>query len=355
MGSQPILDIETLLAPIAGPNPAGVAVPFPVRRKLDDARKEINPSQFSADDPRRPEQAQSADWGGIAQLAQETLVASSKDLLVAGRLVEALVKQHGFACLPEGLRLMRRLIEECWDRIYPGMEDGDLEPRAAAFNWLDDERRSALFPHTIRAIPLTQGGQGQEFGWQQWRNAQDAKGLVTADAFDRAVTATPREYCQAAVDDIGESVRELEVLTKVLSARMGEVAPSLAQIRKALLECQVLAEQILKRKGPAPVAAQASAVSNTESSETVQSEAPRMAHRPLTRDEVLGRLADASALLLQMEPHSPIAYLVQRAVKLARLSLPDLMRVLVRDQDVLGQLDRDLDLGLEKKEGANMG
>ena len=57
---------------------------------------------------------------------------------------------------------------------------------------------------------------------------------------------------------------------------------------------------------------------------------------------------EASALLLQMEPHSPIAYLVQRAVRLARLPLPDLMKVLIRDPGVLGQLDRDLDLGLEK-------
>jgi hypothetical protein len=51
-----------------------------------------------------------------------------------------------------------------------------------------------------------------------------------------------------------------------------------------------------------------------------------------------------------MEPHSPVAYLVQRAVKLARLQLPELMRILIRDPSVLGQLDRDLDLGLEKQE-----
>src|SRR5262249_8753716 len=76
------------------------------------------------------------------------------------------------------------------------------------------------------------------------------------------------------------------------------------------------------------------------------------ARRPLTRDDLLARLADASALLLQMEPHSPIAYMIQRAVKLARLPLPDLMRVLVRDPPVLGQLDRDLDVGLEKLQEA---
>ena len=71
--------------------------------------------------------------------------------------------------------------------------------------------------------------------------------------------------------------------------------------------------------------------------------------------ETLKQLDEASKMLLQMEPHSPIAYLVQRAVKLARLKLPDLMRVLVRNADVLGQLDRDLDLGLESQEAAKAG
>jgi hypothetical protein len=39
-------------------------------------------------------------------------------------------------------------------------------------------------------------------------------------------------------------------------------------------------------------------------------------------------------------------------VKLARLPLPDLMKVLVRDPNVLVQLDRDLDLGLEPPDAA---
>jgi predicted component of type VI protein secretion system len=76
------------------------------------------------------------------------------------------------------------------------------------------------------------------------------------------------------------------------------------------------------------------------------------ARRPLTREDLLTRLADASALLLQMEPHSPIAYMIQRAVKLARLPFPDLMKVLVREPSVLSQLDRDLDLGLDRQDAA---
>ena len=146
MASPPILDFETLLAPISGANPAGEALQFNVRKKLDDARKEINPALFAPNDPRRPEQPQAADWVTIEQLGKETLAQSSKDLLVAARLTEALVKQHGFGGLRDGLRLLRRLVQECWDRIYPVIEDGDTETRAAQFNWLDDEFKAAKFP-----------------------------------------------------------------------------------------------------------------------------------------------------------------------------------------------------------------
>src|SRR5262249_3777546 len=112
---------------------------------------------------------------------------------------------------------------------------------------------------------------------------------------------------------------------------------------------QGLAQHLLPRTRLAPVTAPKAADTLAEAPAPTDA-APVAARRPLTREDVLARLAEASALLLQMEPHSPIAYLVQRAVKLARLPLPDLMKVLILDANVLGQLDRDLGLGLDKQD-----
>jgi type VI secretion system protein ImpA len=350
MASPPLLDFETLLAPIAGAAPTGEPLPFPVRKKLDDCRKEINPNQFARDDPRRPAQPQPADWAGIEQIAQDTLARTCKDLLVAARLTEALVKQHGYAGLRDSLRLLRLLVQDCWDRIYPIIQDGDIDTRATAFDWLDDEIRGARFPHTLRTVPLVLAGEGTAYGWQQWKEAQDAHGPVNAEAFERAVVSTSREYCQNVVDDLAASVEELNQLAEALSARMGEAAPPLAQVKKALLECQELAQQILKRKGPPPAPPEPEGHAESNGVAPRPAEAPPPAARPVTREDVLARLADASALLLELEPQSPVAYMVQRAVKLARLPLPALMRILIRDPEVLGQLDRDLDLGIETPE-----
>src|SRR5262245_20668330 len=354
MASPAILDIEKLLAPIEGADPKGEPLAFTLRMKLDEARKEINPNLFAANDPRRPEQFQPADWPGIEQLAQESLTGKSKDLALVARLLEALVKRHGFGGLRDGLRLFRRLVQDCWDRIHPVIQDGDMETRAGPFDWLDDEIRGAGFPNTVRTAPLTSAGEDKKFGWQQWKDSQEARGPVSADAFDQAVMATPRDFCQNAADDIAESMKELTELTKILSEKMGEKAPDLSQMRKAVLDTQELAQLILQRKGPAPSAAPTNGPVESAAAAPAagQPQAAAAAARPLTREDVLNRLANASSLLLEMEPHSPIAYLVQRAVKLARLPLPDLMKVLVRDANVLGQLDRDLDLGLEKQDAA---
>src|SRR5947207_1926090 len=93
------LDIPALLEPIPGDDPSGTAVPPDVRQRLEDGRKEDDPD----DDSKSPDDLRRADWPGIVKLATQTLTNTSKDLLVAARLTEALVRLDGFAGLHEGL------------------------------------------------------------------------------------------------------------------------------------------------------------------------------------------------------------------------------------------------------------
>ena len=154
MPGEPLIEFAALLEPIPGDDPSGSSLPFAAKQKLEEDRKEIDPSQWAADDPQRPENPKRADWPAIIGLATETLTETSKDLLVAARLTEALTHVHGFAGLRDGLHLLRELITTCWDRVRPTIEDGDLEVRAGPFNWLDDPDKGARFPTTLRQAPL---------------------------------------------------------------------------------------------------------------------------------------------------------------------------------------------------------
>lgn len=338
MAPERLIDPVALLEAIPGDNPAGEPVPFQVRDELEQARKEIDPNDFDSNDPARPAEPKWADWAGIVRQATRTLREQSKDLLVAARLTEALTKEQGFAGLADGLALLRGMIEQCWDRLLPDIEDGDLEVRAGPFNWLGESDRGARFPPTVRAVPLLHHD-GEAFGWREWNQMREGRGGVTKERFEQAVMAAAREECQEAADNLSRCADELGGLLRALNERLGPVSPSLTDLRAALSDCQTLAKQILERKGPAaaPEAAAAEPSANGEAEATAPA-----SRGALTRDDVYRRLAEAADLLERLEPHSPIPYLVRRAVELGAMPFPQLMRALIRDDGVLTDMNREL-------------
>jgi len=332
-----------LIAPIPGDSPAGGSVPFAVREKLEEYRKEVDPDDFAPDDPLRPESAQKADWAAVVRLAQATLTETSKDLLVAARLTEALTREHGFGGLRDGLRLMRRLVAECWDRLNPAIEsEDDLEIRAAPFYWLDDPDRGARFPNTLRQVPMVWGEDGR-YGWLQWKQSQSGKDGISSADIEKAIQATPREHCQAVVDDLTEAWQEIDTLAKELNGKMGQYAPAFTGQRQALGECRALAQQILQRKGPdLSQAVEEAGGGKAAGAGADEGSGSFLGRQVASRAQVYQQLAQAAALLQQLEPHSPIPYLINRAVELGALSFPDLMRQLIRDSDVLTAMNREL-------------
>lgn len=362
MPSPSQIEIDSLLEPIPGDEPAGNAVPFNIRKDLDEYRKEINLEAFAADDPMRPESPKAADWPAIIDKAQETLKDTSKDMLVAARLTEALAKEHGFGGLRDGLMLMRRMTEDCWDRVHPTIEDGDLEVRAAAFNWLDDADRGARFPHTVRAIGFIPGDD-RKFGWKDWRDVMDGKGELQKETIEAATESLAYEDIQNVVDDINEAMAEIDKIVEITTEKMADVAPGLSEVRGALRDCLQLAEPILKKKAPEDTGGGDMDFGGGEGEGDTPTDdfgdlggdlggsddtaAPRQ-RRGTSRKEVYQQLEDVSNLLLKVDPHSPVSYLVQRAVRLSKLSLPQLLKALIRNDDVLGDLNRDLDLGVDE-------
>ena len=61
-----------------------------------------------------------------------------------------------------------------------------------------------------------------------------------------------------------------------------------------------------------------------------------------SRAEAYRRLAEAANVIERLEPHSPIPYLVRRAVELGSMPFPLLMRALIRDSSVLHEMNREL-------------
>jgi len=343
MPSPPLLDFDALLAQIPGDNPAGVSVPPAVERKLREFREEVDPESYAKNDARRPEAAVPADWKAISDLAQETLRETSKDLLVAARLTEALVKLHGAPGIRDGFQLLRKMVEQCWDRVNPPIDPDDPEMRAGPFNWLDEKDRGCRFPLTLRMVPLI-GRDKVRYSWQQWKESQGPKAAVTGAQIENAIQLSSREQCELVVEDLTLAQQELEGLVKDLNAKMGSYAPGLSSVRESLGDCCALAQQVFQKKGGAK------ASTPTKDGSEVAPEIPNegtVEKRMVTRADVFAKVAEAADVLKQLEPHSPIPYLLYRAVELGGLPFPELMKNLILNADVLKLMNREL--GIKEK------
>jgi type VI secretion system protein ImpA len=351
MPDSPLLDFDALLKPIPGASPAGSSeVYLTLRSQLEEMRKEDRPEDYPPGDFARPETAKYADWDGIVTLTRDTLLHTAKDLRLAGYLTEALVKKHGYVGLRDGLRLVRELVETCWDYLLPAVEDGDASGRLKPLeNMLDSPDRGLRLPTAVRGIYLVKGGK-LKLSYLDWDRSQNPK-LATEDVrktlaadFEKAAGAAQYEECVAAAAALGEGLQELKLLRKALETRASDAAPGLTELGGAVEDCRrLLTGYVLPKIAPA---ARPGADAETDKQDG-QASAGAGASRPAastSRAEAYQRLAEVAALLKQLEPHSPIPYLLERAVVLGRLPFPQMIKELVRDGAVLGVLGRELGL-----------
>jgi len=183
-------------------------------------------------------------------------------------------------------------------------------------------------------------GEEAKYSFIDWRQSQDGRGTVSRDDIEKAILAMPRGQCQSVTEAIRQCLEELSPLTQSLAAKMGqENAPGMTGLRQALEECGQLAQQILSRKGGAETPGEETAGPGGEGSVR--------AGAASSRTEVYRQLAQAAAVLQQLEPHSPIPYLIQRAVQLGSLPFPQLIKALIREPNVLAELTREFGLGEE--------
>src|SRR5580658_3891935 len=126
---------EELLLPIPGDNPSGVNLySTPLFEEVREARRQddTGPQGLWEHD------IKTADYDLVIRLTTKALATQTKDLFLASWLAEALLNKQGFPGLNDGLNLMRGLIEQFWDTLYPEVEDGDAEFRASPLLWFGD-------------------------------------------------------------------------------------------------------------------------------------------------------------------------------------------------------------------------
>lgn len=348
---------SSLLEPIAGPNPAGENVRYdPVYDKIKQARHEDPDLPRGENDPPR----KLADYAFAMKLATEVLEKRSKDLQVAAWLTEALVRREGFPGLKQGLELLHGLMERFWDHVYPEIDDGDLELRAAPLQWVGGSTRSTApgpLELAVMSVPLNAGGhsllayrEARAFGYESEAEDDPEKAALRAAAiearkptledFDDAVAATPKAWYKQLVADIDEAVAALEALDSFCAEHFGDVAPTFKPLREAIDEVRRFAAHLLAKKlekDPDPieplepigtagelVGADAGDVVDGDAGEAERAAAEGLAGgggaaaisaMPKNREDAAARVAAAARFMRRERPTDPAPYLLLRGFR----------------------------------------
>jgi type VI secretion system protein ImpA len=322
---------EDLLQPISGANPAGVTLRYdPMYDKIKEARREEE--DVDQGDWKRPRKV--ADWPLVIKLASDALATRSKDLWIAAWLTEALLKQEGLGGgLRAGLGLLQGLLETFWDHLYPELEDGDAELRAAPLNWV-----GRYLDAGVKTMAVTKAGH-DHLKYKESRavgSEADAKGdekkqaaraaaisdhKLTAEEFDKAFDATPKPWYKQLVRDLDGCLQAVQGLDEVGRQKFGDAAPSYGTLVQALEEVQDVARQLLEKKlqmDPDPLDAVPAEGPGSAAAGAARA-GGALAPEPTSVEDAAARIASAARFLRHLDPRNPAPYLMIRGFRWGEL------------------------------------
>ncbi len=345
MASAANIDIEKLLEPIAEDNPVGTDIRQD--QKPDSIYQQIKQARMSA---RAAERSNMYDknnneaiehWRNISVLAPEIITHHSKDLEISSWYIEALVRIQGFQGLRDCFKLTRELIEHYWDSIYPLPDEDGMLIRVAPLAGLNGEGAEGVLMAPIRNIPITEGNPPGPFSYWQYQQARDiqkitdpdqraeniSKNGFSLDDIEAAVNQSSEAFYVDLRDTITECIKEYRQISQLLDERCGShEAPPTSNMIAVLEQCLGAVNHLGKHKFPVEVEAQAEVDADTSNTSTALSSAPIN-----SREVAFQQLHAISEFFLKTEPHSPIPYVLAKAVKWGNMPLNELIGELIPD------------------------
>ena len=346
---EQVIDVKEFTAAIAGDRPTGEDMSFSAEF---DTIKEARRAEEDLPQDEWQRDIKLAEWPSVKQMAADLLMNKTKDLQLCAWLTEALTQLHGFPGLYAGLTVTREIVATFWDHLFPSLEDG-IEVRSGKIAWIN-----ANLPSVIDTISLTEKSAGG-YALRHWnqakdldnlarKNAEAAKrqveqdGKATTDMINKAVAATGEAFYEALYADLTACQDAFKLLDNIADAKFGDAAPSLAGLRNAIDSCLQVVSKIAKDKGM--IAGSGEVDSNPSSGP--QYNAATSAAKAGSRDEALRKLAEVAQYYKVNEPHSPVAYLVDRAAQWGRMTLDQWLKEVVKDQSQLQGLTELLGIKL---------
>jgi type VI secretion system protein ImpA len=335
---------EDILNPIAGDNPGGQSLRYaPVYDRIKEARREDDELAQGAWQHER----KVADWVEVAKLCQDAIATQSKDLQLAVWLAEAQLKREGVRGFSEAVQLCQGLLDKFWDNLYPELDDGDAEQRAAPLDWLGSRLIVA-----VKSVPLCRDGynflqykdsrtvtyedQAQSKEQKTAREKALKEGKLAPEIFDKSFAETPKAFYAGLEKQFDATLASVAALDETARQKFGDVAPGFGRLKEGLAEVRQVVHGLLQKKRetePDPVeeAPAETAEATAEASEAGEAGesagvgasftglAGLVSAEPAERREAIAAVVAAAAVLRKRDPFSPAPYLMLRGLRWGEL------------------------------------
>jgi len=353
MASPENIDIDSLLAPIDEASPTG-----------DDVRNDFSPTSLYQTIKLERNEARAAErhavhadeafeaishWNRITEVAPTILSTQSKDLEIACWFAEAMVRRYGFSGLRDAFKLIHGLIDQYWDNLHPMPDEYGMETRVSCVAGLNGEGSEGVLIAPIRRVDITQGSNA--FGLWQYRQALDTKNIKDEDVRDRkteslgfslgdiekAVEESSDTYYINLHDDLNEAIDYYtkigEKLDELCDADDTPPTRTIVEVLKENLGAVIhLAQHKLPSADALADAEEPSDDEETDEASPASETQVKKVKGPIeNREDAFKQLLEIATYFRKYEPHSPISYILQKAVKWGNMPLNELIAELIPD------------------------
>jgi type VI secretion system ImpA family protein len=333
------VDFDRLLTPISADRPSGQ---YLRHEGTYDAIQEARRQDDELDQGPWVTDRKRADWGEVIRFCLDALYSRSKDVRIAAWLLDALIHEKGVGGSYEGLAAIHHICEAFWETLHPGTPNGDgLEARLSVFEWINQN-----VSLTLKLVPITspESADAKPYTYAECERAMQlenasrrnprasAKQVSAASAamsqFLGSIALTPTQFFADLNGELEAAINECDSLGRYLDETLDKSSPGLTQFRQTLLDIYTWTSHILGQRdgdiGMPPSQAMENGEEINDPERVIQSAIRN-------RWEAYRMLTEAAEYLARTEPHSPVPYLVRRAVMWGNMKLDEVLTEVIRN------------------------
>jgi|GEM_PF-4742715 len=285
-------------------------------------------------------------WQTVAKLSLDILLNYSRDVDVMAWLLESLCRLDGYAGCAFAFEVVTILVEKFGDNLYPSIDADDPED----YQWMgltglngEDGKGSLLAPLTNVCIcqdPViylweyqrlihadTSGAQGGTEEKYSLNELQDYVQVAGQDAMLYLLSSVNKgvELFAKMSDVLWDTLKDMSPPTSAIRDVLVSVQRDITQLAKTVFGESILSKEVdLEEKNIGII-----------SEESTISIMPNQAN---SREQAIQSLNEVAHYFKKIEPHSPIPYMLYRVIEWSKMSWPELMATMIKDQDEINHI-----------------